>query len=193
VQEIDSVLLSGPPGCGKTLLVAATCNENEWERLEPDAQAERAQKTPKSGHSAYETWQDLLEAEREADRGCAQWISVPTVLEALKREMSATDRPTTRLVKGALASSGLLVLDDLGSEKATEWTLGVLFDLVATAYDSGRQILITSNLTDSQLDAAGYKRIVSRVAEGGCLLDMTSARDYRMTHLRRSVTGSVGE
>ncbi len=109
---------------------------------------------------------------------------MPGLLGGLRREMGSEHRPTQELVREALQSHGLLVLDDLGAEKATEWSMGVLFELVAARHDRREQILITSNLTPRRLADAGYERIVSRIADEGCLVEMRSAHDYRMRHLR---------
>jgi DNA replication protein DnaC len=45
---------------------------------------------------------------------------------------------------------GLLILDDLGKEKYSEWSSQVLFDIVDTRYRNQLPIIITSNYTPSR-------------------------------------------
>lgn len=118
------------------------------------------------------------------ERRCPVWVSVPVLLGRMRREMNSTDRGSSHDVEEAMDTRGILVLDDLGSEKASEWTAAALFEIVSARYDHQLPIVVTSNLTASQLDAAGYGRIVSRLQDEGCLVEMASASDYR-ARLRR--------
>lgn len=77
----------------------------------------------------------------------------------------------------------LLILDDLGREKTSEWSQGVLFDIIDTRYRSKKPIIITTNLNpegysfqDSVGDAAA-SRIVNM-----CDFYAMNGEDYRVTH-----------
>jgi DNA replication protein DnaC len=193
--DLRSVLLSGPVGCGKSLLAASTCNEIA-ERLASELEA--AQTTFKEvGRAARDLtlsdpgeWErarrKVERAERRLDRDCARWITAPVLLGRMRREMNGSDRTAVAEVDEAIATPGLVVIDDLGAEKATEWTAATLFEVVSERYQDDRQILITSNLTARELAAAGYERITSRLADGGALVEMATGKDYRQ-RLRRSV------
>jgi DNA replication protein DnaC len=195
--ELRSALLSGPVGCGKSLLAAATCNEiaarlwEEYFSVEREADAAKA----REGNARLRDLYDEREAYalKTVEENCPRWIAVPTVLGGLRREMRASTHPTEQLVADALASRGLLVVDDLGAERATEWDLTVLLELVAAAYDANRQLAVTSNLTARRLDDAGYGRIVTRLADRGVLIDMATAQDYRTTRLRRPATEPIAK
>lgn len=204
-KDIQAVLLSGPVGTGKTHLAAAACNELVWPLHEEVTKLEIAQERIKSeraglhkgqwpspeerltaiarydalGVEEYGVGQMLERAERRLDRQCPRWINVPLLLGNLKRQMRSDKRPQEGEVAAVLDSVGLLVLDDLGSERPTDYTAATLFELVGVQYDSGFPLLATSNLTAEQLVDAGYERIVSRFAENGCLIEMASAKDYR--------------
>lgn len=175
--EAAGGLISGPVGCGKSMLAAIACIELS---------------APLAGQMA-EAWRsedrDQLvdRVERKQTRECPRWLNVPGILGDLRRDIGSNGREASDEVLAATATTGLLVLDDLGADKASDWVLEQLYAIVATRYDQQRSTLATSNLSASQLSRAGYGRIVSRLAEDGVLVEMASAKDYRMTK-RRSVS-----
>ncbi|MFJ1695692.1 ATP-binding protein [Streptomyces sp. NPDC088252] len=72
----------------------------------------------------------------------------------------------------------LLLLDDLGSAKATEWTEEVTYRLINERYNACRPTLYTSNLPAKSVDgrdltAALGERIVSRLSEDTHVIAMT--------------------
>jgi DNA replication protein DnaC len=60
----------------------------------------------------------------------------------------------------------LLVLDDLGAGKATDWTADTLYRLVDTRWAYQRPIVATTNLTAPELREAVGARVASRLASG---------------------------
>jgi DNA replication protein DnaC len=117
---------------------------------------------------------------------CPRWLSVSGTVAALRREMHNDERPTTWLVQAAIETKGIVVLDDLGTEKASDWTVETLSAIVCDRYDAARRTVVTSNLSAARLVDLGYDRIVSRLADDGILLELTSLSDYRMK-LRQTV------
>ena len=91
-----------------------------------------------------------------------RWITVPAYLEDKRAAMSGAPAPATA---EELASCDVLVLDDLGTEKATEWAREVLFGLVNRAYEADVQLLVTSNRRLADLASHLGDRIASRIAE----------------------------
>lgn len=75
-----------------------------------------------------------------------------------------------------------LVLDDLGSEKVSEYVEQSLYDLIDTRYNDALPTLITSNLSPTQL-AEHYRdhgeRLVSRIAGMGIICQL-KGKDRRM-------------
>ena len=62
----------------------------------------------------------------------------------------------------------LLILDDLGVERSTEYVLEHLFSIIDARYRSGLPFIITTNLTADELkkpQAVAYSRIYDRILE----------------------------
>lgn len=88
---------------------------------------------------------------------------VPDWLSWLKR--SVFDEETMTL-DAALESyrqpGGLLVLDDLGAENATDWASEQLYRVIDARYDAKAPTIVTSNQMPSRID----QRILSRLKSG---------------------------
>lgn len=78
----------------------------------------------------------------------------------------------------------LLVLDDLGAEKATEWVLDRLYLVVNRRYENARPIIVTTNCDDAGLRERVGPRIVSRLYEMCMLIDQFPEKDHRMARMR---------
>lgn len=59
----------------------------------------------------------------------------------------------------------LLILDDMGKEKVSEWNRSTLFDIVNYRYDNMLPTIITSNLNLAELETALTAEIYSRLCE----------------------------
>lgn len=68
----------------------------------------------------------------------------------------------------ALAKYELLILDDLGTERSSEYALGIVFSVIDRRYRSGRPLIVTTNLPIKQLKEETNiekKRIYDRILE----------------------------
>lgn len=103
-----------------------------------------------------------------------------------------TQESEARLM-AVLTSVDLLVIDDLGKEAPSEWTLEKLYQVINARYERKRPVIITTNYTDQELinrlakiDSSGRyrldvktaKAIVSRLHEMCSFTEMTGA-DWR--------------
>jgi DNA replication protein DnaC len=81
----------------------------------------------------------------------------------------------------------VLVLDDLGAEKSSEWTLSMLYHVINERYNQGRTTIITTNLPwDDLQPAAASDRIApaQRAMKIETLRDRISERTYsRITEM----------
>jgi DNA replication protein DnaC len=80
----------------------------------------------------------------------------------------------------------LLILDDLGSEMATDWVKETVYNLINYRYNHLKPTLVTSNLTLNEIRDTYHARLASRLASGvivnlSAMPDMRTARAARTT------------
>jgi DNA replication protein DnaC len=109
----------------------------------------------------------------------AEWVNVPQLLVDLRAEYGTEDHETRGLVRMLRGSKGLVVLDDLGREKASDWTSELVYTLVNARYESLLPTCATTNLTPDELVANGYWPAISRLAEDGALVRVEGS-DHRI-------------
>lgn len=71
--------------------------------------------------------------------------------------------------------SGLLLLDDLGVEKQSEWVEEVTYRVISHRYDTMRPTIFTTNLAPPQISVKLGERIASRLAETCQVVRMVGA------------------
>ncbi len=74
----------------------------------------------------------------------------------------------------------LLVIDDLGVEKQTEFVQEIIYDLINYRYEHFLQTIITSNFTLSEIGQKYHARIASRIAEMCSVATPTNKKDLRI-------------
>jgi DNA replication protein DnaC len=70
------------------------------------------------------------------------------LLQRMRDSYSATTRTTERQILEPILTCGLLVLDDLGAERLTDWVATTMDYVIDTRYTTGRPIVITTNFPD---------------------------------------------
>lgn len=75
---------------------------------------------------------------------------------------------------------GLLILDDIGAEKPTEWVAETLYRIINQRYNDMLPTVFTSNLSLSELAPQIGDRTASRIA-GGCDVVQLTGDDRRVT------------
>lgn len=104
-----------------------------------------------------------------------------TVVPDLLDHLRATFGPTSEVGYDArfeqVRTTGLLVLDDLGTESATGWAREKLYQLLNHRYLANLPTVITSNRTPDSLEQRVVSRMHQRAFKGELL--RISAEDYR--------------
>ena len=103
---------------------------------------------------------------------------MPELLETIRSGFNRQDDEAKASIN-QLKEAALLVLDDLGAEKVTDWAREQIFIIINRRYESMLPTVITTNYTTAELVNRLGQRTVSR------LVEMTTAytvdtRDYRL-------------
>ncbi len=75
----------------------------------------------------------------------------------------------TRRVINSFKRVGLLVIDDFGAERLSDWSVSAIYSVIAERIDEMRPTIVTSNLTLDEIDEF-EPRIASRLAEFATLV-----------------------
>lgn len=107
-------------------------------------------------------WSRLQAVNGMSKQNCL-FISVPTFLTLLRSSFHSKGLIEFEIME-KYSTVDMLVLDDLGVEKSTDWSFQALYALISFRYDNMLPTIFTSNLSLSEL-AEGLKddRISSRI------------------------------
>jgi DNA replication protein DnaC len=108
----------------------------------------------------------LAKAAGDAGRSVAIY-SVPLLLAELKNTYERDSAESYMQLFRRLSRMDLLVLDDLGAEKQTEWVLEQLYSLVNERWQDQSSIVVTTNTPDPHRDAPLLQRLRNEVEELG--------------------------
>lgn len=109
-------------------------------------------------------------------------FNLSSYFEEIKKWNGAEER-----LLEAVKSCDLLIIDDLGSERLTEWSLEKLYNLIDGRYRVKKPILITTNLGSnikSFLEFNGSNKIFDRLSESCEVLNFLW--ESRRTNIRKS-------
>lgn len=92
-----------------------------------------------------------------------RFLNVPLFLDRIRQSFKYTDSEVQSLFDFCLGDASVVILDDLGKEKATDWAAERLYVLVESRYSNMRATIATTNRTLGELDELGYGALVSRL------------------------------
>ncbi len=100
------------------------------------------------------------------DASYFQWHSTPYLLAQVRDAMfsRSSDKETEIQIINRLSSARVLLLDDLGAEKTTEFTGATLYTILSRRRNYKRMTIVTTNQTISDI-REWEPRIASRLAE----------------------------
>ena len=94
----------------------------------------------------------VAKAAKDVGRSYAVY-PVPRLLAEIKRTFDRDASDTYLGFFRRLCTVDVLVLDDLGAEKQTEWVLEQLYSIVNERWQDRRAIVVTTNIPDPDVDA----------------------------------------
>lgn len=106
-------------------------------------------------------------------------------LEKLKAEFNANEAPK---YLNLMRNVDMLILDDVGKEKQSEWSQSIMFDILNHRYENMKPVIITSNFSDKELERYFGEACYSRLIET-CYAITTQGGDHRQ--LGSSLMGEV--
>jgi len=158
MRKGNSLFLTGIPGSGKTHLAVALLNE--W-FAESMVDSEKGP-FPSKGYPVFLPAVELM-----------------LEIKSSWREEESARAESEKMIMDKYARKPLLVIDDLGAEKISEWSRVVIYLLIDRRYRDCKQTIITSNLSIQDLANQLDSRIASRISEMGSVLEMEK-KDYRV-------------
>lgn len=100
------------------------------------------------------------------------WIRARRFCNAMSPGFDQEDATT---VGNRVLNARLLVLDDLGGEHSTEWTQGIIEDLVSERYDRSLPTIITSNLSPTVIESQYGDRTWDRLRDRNDIVIMAAS------------------
>lgn len=175
----DGAVLLGPPGVGKSHLAAAACSE--LGRRQQNAYIVRRDEQYAKSEALKAEGRPYWEVRMPHAPESPLWVNLPSLIVDLRAEMNASrdDQERTQFARKLRDHDALVVLDDLGREKVSDWTGELVYTIVNDRYERQLPTIATSNLSPEELTAAGYWPAISRLAEGGEIV-VIEGPDHRL-------------
>jgi DNA replication protein DnaC len=124
----------------------------------------------------------IREGLKKKDTWNYRFVEVPALLAEIRAGFNtrSSDSPVKMIEE-----ADLLVLDDLGAEKVTDWVREQLYLVVNERYSQMKPTIITTNDSLEELETNVSQRTVSRIMDmcDGVLL---TGEDYRKKRLREA-------
>ncbi len=93
----------------------------------------------------------------------------------------------------------LLIIDDLGAHRSTDYVMGHVYDIIDSRYKNRRPMVVTTNLdpniaTKSDADDAPWPRIFTRILERCAPIKFAgeNRREYKMMEMREAMRKRLG-
>ena len=158
IKNGDSLFLTGAAGSGKTHLAVALANI--WLADSLKLYGKEFELLPSKGYPFFLPAIELF-------------LKIKAVWDADDHGISE------KSILDQYSSCPLLILDDLGAEKISDWSRAVVFAMLDRRHRNYKKTIITSNLTIKQLAERFDARIASRIAEMGSVLNL-GEKDFRL-------------
>jgi DNA replication protein DnaC len=112
-------------------------------------------------------------------KAAAVYRTVGGILQYIKGSYDKASEYSEAQAFDSLTKPHLLVIDEVGATKPTEFELATLFQIINSRYEEQLPTIVISNLSSKELPAALGERCVDRLREGGGIavgFDWESAR-----------------
>lgn len=93
------------------------------------------------------------------------FVSMPDLLSKIKATFNRNNKESEEQILRALSICDLLIIDDLGAEKTSDWVEETIFKIIDNRYRRNKPILATSNMAPKELPEQIGKRANDRIVE----------------------------
>lgn len=109
--------------------------------------------------------------------------NVTTLLGEIKSSYDKQSKESEAEIINALSKVSLLIIDDLGKEKSSEWSNSIIYSIINNRYENYKPTIVTTNLSIKELEDTVGDATVSRLIEM-CDGVKMNGFDYRKTRLK---------
>ena len=120
-----------------------------------------------------------------------RFIKIPTLLFAVKKAFASDVHDSEEVLIQRFIDYDLLILDELGVEKATKWALQTLYLIIDGRSSNLKKTVFTSNLTLQDIEDNLDPRFASRIVEM-CKIINVHGPDFRLLR-KNGKTGGVND
>ncbi|MBQ7332752.1 MAG: ATP-binding protein, partial [Clostridia bacterium] len=106
--------------------------------------------------------------------------STQNILSAFESDKFRSVKDDSEFKSEKYLETDLLILDDLGAEFTTQFTVSCLYNLLNTRYNRGLSTVISTNLSDEELQSKYEDRIFSRLVGQDTEILLFVGRDKRV-------------
>jgi DNA replication protein DnaC len=168
-NRFESLFITGPAGTGKSYMASAILKEEgRWRTRD---RLNRLYEGKEKHGEHYELPPDMGVT--------LNWITVPNLLLELRGSFKDKAESTEQDIVQEYSTVDMLILDDLGAEKSSEFSIQSLYLIIDHRYSEMRDTIITSNLSLREISEKVGDRIASRIA-GMCRVIELKGRDRRL-------------
>jgi len=115
------------------------------------------------------------------------YVTVPELLDDIRQSYRENNGKSGKLLE-LIKTTPVLLLDDLGTEKISDWVQETLFVIINARYDNMLPTIVTTNCSPDELEQRIGERAVSRLIEM-CQGVLLAGDDWRKRKLKRESKG----
>ena len=154
----QGMFFTGPKGAGKTHLLAAAIRL----QIEPVVKIKQKLDHPPNTIQKHAIFWPITE-----------------LLYELRQCYNTETNTSEKTIVESCIKVPWLYLDDLGTEKTSDWTLQILYMIINARYGDMKPIIVTSNFNSQQLSTHIGDRVASRIMDI-CKIVKISGEDRRI-------------
>lgn len=146
IRPLGSLMLIGKVGTGKTHLAVSIMRELIIKR-------------------ANQLLKNIDSNDIDSANLSMLFIPVPEILLEIRSTFNSNYNISEKEIISKYAKIHYLILDDLGAEKTTDWSITTLYIILDRRYRNNKPTLITTNLNLKEIENNLGSRIASRLSE----------------------------